>query len=62
VEAARFAFRHPGQAKREPGSQKKHAFITIPDSAPSFRDDDDGDPLTRQKHFVQPFAPDLSPG
>ena len=39
--------RHPGQAKREPGSQKERRFdfVTIPDKAAPFRDDGGVDPL-----------------
>ncbi len=41
----RFAVRHPGQAKREPGSQKRQVLqcITIPDKASPFGDDGGGD-------------------
>ncbi len=44
------ALRRPGQAKREPGSQKRWAlqFVRIPDKALPFREDGGGDPLARQ--------------
>jgi hypothetical protein len=46
AEAAASRSRHPGQAKREPGSQKDATFqfVTVPDKASPLREDQSCDP------------------